>query len=389
MSSGGARARARPATCSGRAAHDARRDRRRARAPPGAAAPARSPARRSAAAMASSARWRVGQALARLRPVAPRPRPQRRLRPRALRRQQQRQRARRASSSTRPPSTARGRRGRRAVAPRARAAARRRRARTPRPGRSPRRRRRGGRTGTTSTEPDADAVRAQVVERPAQRAGRRERLDLDDGRRHRQSTIVSAGDGPAPRRGDRLRGPPVLALDPARFYVSGIGAVVIVGIVLGPRRVDRGRRDRRSSGSSRRVARRLPQAVATHYVVTTQRLRIRARDPRQEHPADPHRPRAERQHRPDACLDGSSASARSTSTPPAPTTATSPSRDRGPARGRRGRRRDAPSAEHPAPAAASAHRRGPGTATAVPLQARRAAPARPTGGRLAATRPVE
>ena len=32
---------------------------------------------------------------------------------------------------------------------------------------------------------DVDAVGAQVVERPAQRTGRRQRLDLDDGCRHR------------------------------------------------------------------------------------------------------------------------------------------------------------------------------------------------------------
>ena len=168
----------------GRAADDrAARSRRSPRASSRRSAAVSGPVNRGSD--ASSARWRVGAAARPPRPAARARRVQRRLRPRALRRQQQRQRPRRG-------------RGVLARHPQ-------REVHEVRPAASASSTRRGATTScsdvsaspvTTPTHvavaeghdehrPDPDAVRALVVERPAQRAGRRERLDLGDGRRHR------------------------------------------------------------------------------------------------------------------------------------------------------------------------------------------------------------
>ncbi len=82
------------------------------------------------------------------------------------------------------------------------------------------------------------------------------------------------------------------------FYVYGIGAAVIVGIVIGVAGETAIGSIVAVVGHPRRRPRRLPaadrHALRRHLAAPADP----PRDPRQEHPADPDRPRPERQHRP-------------------------------------------------------------------------------------------
>ena len=207
------------------------------------------------------------------------------------------------------------------------------------------------------------------------------------------------------------------------FYVYGIGAAVIVGIVVGVDRRDSAIGSivavvgHRRSSSSSASCERIGDPLRRHHAAPAHP----PRDPRQEHPADADRPRAEREHRPAPARPRSCASGRSTSTRPAPTTATSPSAaSRTPTRSSRPSTARSAIAAEPAavtsgreaaedparqtPASPRPNRRRGTRATQgrreftlgdTPVPSRderrlgaRAAPRRPTGGRTSRRRPT-